>query len=127
MNPDGWVLVVSQKGTSWLLPKGHIEENEDDVAAARREIYEESGVSELELIKPLGTYQRYLIGKDGIGEDPSHLKTIMMFLFRTTQNTLGPVDPDHPEARWVKKEEVAGLLMHAKDKEFITSVLPELV
>ena len=116
-NGDGEILVVSQHGTSWSLPKGHIDPGEDAIAAAKREIWEESGIDELELIRELGTYQRYKIGADG-GEDRSELKTITMFLFRTTQNSLKPVDPDNPEARWVAKGEVAKLLTHPKDKEF---------
>lgn len=117
LNNDGLILVVSQNGTSWSLPKGHLETGEDRLTAARREIYEESGVTDLSLIKALGTYQRYRLGVDG-GEDRSELKTIHMFLFRTAQDALAPVDPDNPEARWVEKELVAELLTHQKDKEF---------
>lgn len=125
LNTDGEVLVVSQRGTSWSLPKGHIEEGEDAITAARREIEEESGVSNLEYIKDLGTYQRYKISKDG-GDDQSELKTITIFLFRTNQLELKPIDPENPEARWVKKEEVVNLLTHSKDKEFWLSVMGEL-
>src|SRR4051794_29324422 len=57
-NANGEVLVVNQRGTSWSLPKGHIEEGEEALEAARREIYEESGLTDLALIKPLGTYRR---------------------------------------------------------------------
>lgn len=121
LNKEGNVLVVSQHGTSWSLPKGHIEAGEDALAAAKREIYEESGVSSLTFIKDLGTYQRYKIGKEG-GDDASELKTMVMFLFKTGQEFLKPVDPENPEARWVKKEEVANLLTHPKDKEFFINV-----
>ena len=43
LNKKGEVLVVSQRGTSWSLPKGHIDKGEDALGAAKREIYEESG------------------------------------------------------------------------------------
>ena len=125
INSDGDVLVVSQHGTSWSLPKGHIDEGEDAITAAKREIYEESGITNLELIKELGTYQRYKIAKDG-GEDKSELKTITMFLFRTNQNSLRPVDLENPEARWVRKEQAAELLTHPKDKEFFLRVKEEV-
>ncbi len=125
MNTNGEVLVVSQHGTSWSLPKGHIEEGEDAMTAARRETEEESGVSSLEYIKDLGSYQRYKISRDG-GEDQSELKTIIIFLFRTNQTELKPIDPENPEARWVKKEEVVNLLTHPKDKEFWLSVMDKL-
>ena len=46
-NTEGKIVVVSQRGTSWSLPKGHIEDGEDILAAAKREIYEETGITEL--------------------------------------------------------------------------------
>ncbi|MBA3242079.1 MAG: NUDIX domain-containing protein [Acidobacteria bacterium] len=123
LNKRGQVLVVNQNGTSWSLPKGHIEEGEDALTAARREIYEEAGIRDLTLIQELGSYQRFRIGKNG-GEDEAELKTISMFLFETTELALSPVDEANPEARWVDKDNVAGLLTHPKDREFfITSFL----
>jgi ADP-ribose pyrophosphatase YjhB (NUDIX family) len=116
-NEDGKILVVSQRGTSWSLPKGHIDPGEDALTAAKREIREESGISDLELIRELGTYQRYRLGTRA-GEDPSELKSITMFLFTTKQEALKPTDPQNPEARWVARGEVAKLLTHPRDKEF---------
>jgi len=121
LNKEGKVLVVSQHGNSWSLPKGRIDAGEDALTAAKREIYEEAGISQLNFIKELGTYQRYKISKDG-GDDQSELKIITMFLFMTDQESLKPVDPDNPEARWVAKNEVADLLTHPKDKEFFLNV-----
>jgi 8-oxo-dGTP pyrophosphatase MutT (NUDIX family) len=120
-NDEGKVLVVSQRGTSWSLPKGHIDPGESALAAAEREIYEESGIRDLKLIRELGTYERYKIGAGG-GEDRSELKTITMFLFRTSEKVLRPVDPDNPEARWVERTKVAPLLTHERDKEFFQGV-----
>jgi ADP-ribose pyrophosphatase YjhB (NUDIX family) len=120
VNAEGEILVVSQRGTSWSLPKGHIDPGESALEAARREIYEESGIRDLELIGELGTYERPKIGVNG--DDRSELKTITMFLFRTSERVLRPVDPDNPEARWVERSEVAGLLTHQRDKEFFRGV-----
>jgi 8-oxo-dGTP pyrophosphatase MutT (NUDIX family) len=123
----GKVLIVSQRGTSWSLPKGHIEEGEDELVAAKREIYEESGIkeSELRFIKKLGSYTRNKIGKNG-SEDPHERKRLTFFLFETDQDDLKPVDVDNPEARWILPEEVAEMLTHAKDKEFFREVLKGL-
>jgi 8-oxo-dGTP pyrophosphatase MutT (NUDIX family) len=122
INPEGKVLVVSQRGNSWSLPKGHIDPGEDALEAAIREIYEESGIRKLELVRELGTYERYRIGLNGDGETRTELKVITMFLFRTTQTALQPIDPKNPEARWVEKGQVARLLTHKKDKEFFRGV-----
>ena len=121
LNRDGKVLVVSQHGTSWSLPKGHIDAGEDPLTAAKREIYEESGIRDLELVRELGSYQRHKIGLEG-ADDRSELKSITMFLFRTNQDALHPKDPHNPEARWVPKSQVPSLLTHAKDKSFFLNL-----
>lgn len=125
LNGKGEVLIVSQYGRTWSLPKGHIDRGEDALTAARREIGEETGIRELTLLGELGSYGRYKIGLEG-ADDLSEQKTIHLFLFRTTQTVLKPMDPKHPEARWVKKEAVAGLLTHRKDKEFFLSIIDKI-
>ncbi len=125
LNSLGQVLVVNQNGNSWSLPKGHLDAGEDELAAARREIYEESGVKELELVRKLGAYERPRIGLHG-GNDPQEIKRITLFLFRTKQTALMSVDPENPEARWVDRDQVAGFLTHAKDKEFYLNILKQL-
>ena len=125
LNSRGLVLVVNSRGKSWSLPKGHIDVGEKPLAAAKREIYEESGINKLKLIKELGNYQRYRVSLDG-GDDLSEFKTIRMYLFTTEQKNLKPVDPDNPEARWVEREKVADLLTHYKDKEFFRRVMDKL-
>ena len=126
LNEKGEVLVVSQRGNAWSLPKGHIEAGEDAIAAARRETLEESGLADLEFVKPLGEYQRFRIGKGGQGEDTGQLKTIVMFLFKSKSANLKPIDPENPEARWVPKAEVAKLLTHPRDKDFFVSIIDQI-
>ena len=125
LNSRREILVVNQFGTSWSLPKGHVDPGEDALAAAKREILEESGVKRLTLVRDLGEYTRYRIALNG-GDDRSELKRIRMFLFTTRQIRLKPLDPHNPEARWLAPDAVAGLLTHRKDREFYLSVLPSL-
>ncbi len=125
VNSSGEILVVNQHGDSWSLPKGHLDAGEDALTAAKREIAEESGVTQLVLVKPLPSYKRFRIALGG-GEDKSELKTIHMFLFKTTEVTLSPQDPENPEARWVSADEVGDLLTHPKDKEFFSRIRLEL-
>jgi ADP-ribose pyrophosphatase YjhB (NUDIX family) len=105
INQQGMVLVVDQHGTSWSLPKGHIDPGEGPLEAAVREIMEESGITELQLISPLGAYGRYKIGQNS-KDDKSEWKVLLFFLFKTKQNDLKPRDPHNPQARWVHPDQV---------------------
>jgi 8-oxo-dGTP pyrophosphatase MutT (NUDIX family) len=122
LNEKGEIVIVNQKHRSWSLPKGHVEENEDLLAAAVREVEEETGISELTFHTFLGSYTRFAMNEDN-GDDGKELKTMHFYLFTTTQNTLKPLDADNPEALWVKKEEVVDYLTHPEDKNFIREVI----
>lgn len=53
---------------------------------------------------------------------PGHeRKRIYMFLFRTTETKLEPLDPDNPKARWEHPERAATLLTHERDREFVST------
>ena len=118
LNARGEVALVRNGPEGfWGFPKGHVDEGEDALGAARREIAEEAGLDDLTLVNDLGSYERYK-GLPGGGDDMSELKRIRMFLFTTTQEALAPRDPGNPEARWVEQGSVEELLTHPKDKAF---------
>jgi len=73
LSKSGMVLVVQQRDGSWSLPKGHVIEGEDLRETAMREIFEESGINDLHLIKLLGSYSRYTPNQSGF-ESTTSLK-----------------------------------------------------
>lgn len=120
LGKDGKVAVVDQDGLTWSLPKGGVHPGEEELAAAKREIYEETGLTRLRLVRRLGEYERFAMGLKGedLTDRPRH---ITMFLFTTDQTELNPIDPANPQARWVDIDEVSDVLTHPKDKEFFLS------
>lgn len=125
INPNNHVAIVSQHGTSWSLPKGHVEPNESLIETARREICEETGLTDLHFLGELGTYARYRIGQNQ-KDDQTERKIITIFLFRTPQFTLQSQDPDNPEAKWVPPDQVTTWLTHSADKAFFQSIREKL-
>lgn len=121
----GYVLLVAQPNNVWSLPKGGVDVGEDSITAARREILEESGLTEIHLVKELGTYKRFRIGKDG-KDDESEMKDITIYLFTTKQELLKPIDTWHSEAVWFEREEVKKMLTHERDVAFYKEHLHEL-
>lgn len=128
INKNGEVAVVSQGGTSWSFPKGHVDHGEDVFSAAKREIWEETGIEEKDLIfiKKLGSYRRYKGEIDKNNCDKSELKTINMFLFKTEKEELKPLDGHNPEAVWVNIEDVPQKLSFPKDINFFLSFKNQL-
>jgi len=123
---DGLVAVVNQHDNSWSFPKGHVDSGEERLECAKREIFEECGISDLTLIKEFPHYERFRISRGARGEDKSTPKLMIFFLFTTKQSEFVLADPIHPEARWVPIDEVSSLLTHPKDKEFFESIKNQL-
>lgn len=123
--PDGRVVLVQQNGVSWSFPKGGVEEGETALQAATREIEEETCITDLALVRELGSYERYSISKDGLGENKEWgLQKKTLFLFTTSRSELPHRDPDSEitEVRFATLDEAYDLLTHPKDKEFLNTV-----
>ena len=83
------VALVSEAGLSrYFLPKGRVEADEDLQAAARREIKEEAGLSELSFLEELGVYERLNYTKKA-------WKVTHYFLFQTEEVSGLPTDTRH--------------------------------
>ena len=79
-------LVSSRRKKQYILPKGHIDPGESIEEAARREIEEEAGLSELSLVADLGYKERLDFAK-------TCWKKTYYFLFTTAQVQGNPTDP----------------------------------
>jgi len=74
----------------YVLPKGHIEEGESLIEAARREIHEETGIKQLKLIDKLGVRERLNFKK-------TSWKKTHYYLFYTEQINAKSTDPKHKQ------------------------------
>jgi len=105
----------------WLFPKGRIDEGETSEEAARREVAEETGINELELIDDLGVYERLPIPYPG-NEHRTRMKDIHMFLFAAPLHTELAPTMEIEEARWVPFREVATIIGNDKDRAWFATV-----
>ncbi len=114
-------MVKSRPGTDWFFPKGGLEADETPEEAARREIEEETTLTELEYLDDLGSYERPAIRKDGT-YDEEELKVIHMYLFAAPRDV--EVEPRNEilDAAWIPLREVAEALEDAKDRAWFTTV-----
>lgn len=125
---DGKVAIVKHSGRHGirLFPKGHIENGESEEACAVREIREEAGISDIEIIKKLGSYERYRMDENG-EYDKGNLKEIVIFLAKTNQKDLLPAtDPFIEGMEWVDIEKAPEMLDNKEDREFFNSIKSEI-
>lgn len=123
LRPDGKIVVVHQMANSWSLPKGGVEKGESLLDGAKREIFEETGITDLTYIDELGTYDRYSIARGGVGENRDFpLGRRTFFLFHTNETEFVPTDGEITEARWVTIDEALALVTHPKDKDFLAAI-----
>ncbi len=113
-------LVRNRPGTDWFFPKGGVEAGESLEETARREIAEETGLTELEYLDELASYERPGIRKDGSYDD--EVKVIHMFLFAAKAHA--ELAPSHEilDAVWKPFREVADSLEDAKDRAWFATV-----
>jgi bis(5'-nucleosidyl)-tetraphosphatase len=103
---DGYVTLLLRAYHHWDFPKGLLEEGEEPVQAALRELREETGIASVE----------FEWGERHTETGPySRGKTARYYLARTDEETvvLGPSpdtgEPEHHEWRWVSFDEAHDL------------------
>lgn len=124
-NLEHGILVVTNKIGRRTLPKGTCEPGETDEMTAWREVYEESGLTHLTLIRKLGVLSRQGFTANNT-EIPSVIKDITMFLWITRQVELCPVAADITAAHWLAYDELIHTLSWSEEQAFVAEHWPLL-
>jgi bis(5'-nucleosidyl)-tetraphosphatase len=109
-----FLLLTSNKRGVWCLPKGLIEENEDEVTTAMREVREETGVSRVKLRGKVGLI-KYQFGFRAKTFD----KTVHFFLFETDQAD-AKVGTEHDAMEWMPYDKALQTLSYPNEKDMLT-------
>jgi len=117
VNSQKHILCVEEFGEYWGLPRGHVEECEDDLATVTREIYEESGIKDLTYLCHLGEYSRSTFDKDGI-PNYKEIKHLNYYCFKTMALELKPIDVDVTNAAWLSVPDAKKRLINQDDINF---------
>lgn len=102
--------------SGWECVKGHREENESDESTARREILEETGMTDMTLT-PLHQVMTFLNKEDEVQN--------AVFL-ATTDSERVTTSFEHDDARWVSYDEAMKLLTWPDSRVLLRSIHEQL-
>ncbi len=116
-------LLVHQKKGHWGFPKGHAEAGESDIQAALRELAEETGITDCELVDDEMFIERYMfINKQGKRID----KTVTFFIGRVGDPAVA-VQPEEVQAyAWLDADEARQRLTFPEARELLGRVIAYL-
>lgn len=106
-------------GHHWDYAKGHVESGEDDLTAARRELMEETGITQVELLDGFAREMAYVFrGRRG----DLIKKTVVFFIGRTDAQTV-TISHEHVGYEWMPADEALARLTYANARAMLDAGL----
>ena len=105
----------------WQMPQGGLNQNENFLEAAKRELEEETGIKSIELIKELDGWQIYdlpenLMGKIWKGKYRGQKQKwfIMKFIGENNEINVKTKNPEFLEWKWIKISDLTDIAVNFK-------------
>ena len=114
-------LISVGEARRWQLPKGTVEKNETNEAAAVREVREETGI-QTELISQIDRIE-YWFYSTTAGKRTRHHKFVYFFLLRAVSGDVADHDHEVNESRWVEINEALKMLKFENERRILKSAL----
>jgi 8-oxo-dGTP diphosphatase len=110
-------VVRLRKDKSWVLPKGKLKAGEDALAAARREVVEETG-HEVVVHEFLGSMSH---------ATDSSLKVVQFWRMSAADTPSRKLTNDVKAVKWLPLDEAVARLTRPHERAFLTQVGPEVL
>jgi bis(5'-nucleosidyl)-tetraphosphatase len=102
------------KKNYWDFPKGHIEKGENILKTVRREVFEETGLKNIKLIKGFKETIKYFFK----AQNKTIFKIVIFFLAETRTKII-KISHEHLEFRWLPYEKAFKSLSFKNAKEVL--------
>ena len=124
LNKENKIFVgkrIDNPTNSWQMPQGGIDQNESIIDAAKRELKEETGITNVEVVKELKYWLTYelpnnLLGKIWKGRYRGQKQKwfIMKFLGEIEEINIKTQHPEFLEWKWIDAKELPDIAVHFK-------------
>ncbi|MBL60961.1 MAG: RNA pyrophosphohydrolase [Candidatus Pelagibacter sp.] len=116
---------------AWQMPQGGVDENENFEIAAKRELFEETGIQSIRIIKKSDNeyvydLPKYLLGKIWKGKYKGQKQKwfLMKFLGPNNEININQKNPEFKEWKWVDIKILPDLIVSFK-KDLYVSIIKE--
>ena len=124
LNRNNLVFVgkrIDNPANSWQMPQGGVDENEDFLQAAKRELEEETGVKTVEVIKELNEWLTYDLPKNLLGKlwkgkyrGQKQKWFIMKFVGENREINVKTKNPEFLDWKWIEPSELPAVAVDFK-------------
>jgi len=98
----------------WDLPKGHIEKGEDILETVKREIFEETGLKDINFVEGFKETIKYFFKWEG----KNILKFVTFYLLKTNEKEV-KISEEHIDYKWLPYKEAIEQLTFKNAKEIL--------
>tara|TARA_B100000795_G_C22415473_1_gene292487 strand:+ start:73 stop:543 length:471 start_codon:yes stop_codon:yes gene_type:complete len=135
LNNENKVFVGKRKdnpGNKWQMPQGGVEENEDFLTAMKRELLEETSITNIKIIKKVEKTYEYELPENLIGiiwngkyRGQKQKWFIMKFLGNDNEINLNTKHPEFIDWKWIDVEMLPNVIVNFK-KNLYLNLLKEI-
>ena len=112
---------IDNPKNSWQMPQGGVDQNENFLQAAKRELKEETGIKSVKLIKELDGWFKYdlpnyLLGKLWKGKYRGQKQKwfVMKFLGKSDEINVKTKNPEFLNWKWIELSQLSNIAVHFK-------------
>ena len=135
LNNNNHVFVGKRKDNpidKWQMPQGGVDEGEDFITAMKRELYEETSIKHIKILKEIDRMYEYELPDNLIGiiwkgkfRGQKQKWFIAKFLGNESEINLNTKQPEFIEWKWINAERLPEVIVDFKKKLYL-SLLNEI-
>ena len=132
LNNENKVFVGKRKDNpidKWQMPQGGVNENEDYIPAMRRELFEETSIKNIKILKELDGWLVYELPKNLLGiiwkgkyRGQKQKWFITRFTGQESEINLNTKHPEFIEWKWIETDDLPNVIVDFKKKVYLALV-----